>query len=102
MSRRETQRKKATVRFWKHHTGPMECFHCKCLVSREVSETSPNKATVDHLVAISLGGTHDLSNMVLACFPCNNKRSDLERIQAIQMQKINYRKPKIRLKYRFA
>jgi 5-methylcytosine-specific restriction endonuclease McrA len=35
--------------------------------------------TLEHIVPLSHGGTHDLSNLALACFECNNARaSDLE------------------------
>ena len=30
--------------------------------------------TADHLIARSLGGTNDLSNLVAACKPCNSSR----------------------------
>lgn len=32
-------------------------------------------ATVEHLVPVSEGGTNDLSNLRLACYPCNAKRA---------------------------
>lgn len=31
-------------------------------------------ATLEHLVPVSLGGTHDIENLRLACFQCNNAR----------------------------
>jgi 5-methylcytosine-specific restriction endonuclease McrA len=35
--------------------------------------------TLEHLVPLSLGGTHEPSNLALACFQCNNERgSSLE------------------------
>lgn len=34
------------------------------------------KPTIDHLVEVQNGGTDDLQNLVLACRPCNNYRSN--------------------------
>jgi len=35
--------------------------------------------TLEHLMPLSLGGTHELINLALACFECNNERgSNLE------------------------
>ena len=33
--------------------------------------------TLEHLKPVSLGGSHDLINLALACFECNNARGDL-------------------------
>jgi 5-methylcytosine-specific restriction endonuclease McrA len=30
--------------------------------------------TLEHVVPLNLGGTHDLINLALACFGCNNAR----------------------------
>jgi len=32
--------------------------------------------TLEHVVPLVHGGTHDLSNLALACFQCNNARAD--------------------------
>lgn len=56
------------------------CQHCALRASRaEVSKRgvlqffdSDGKVFhIDHLTPISLGGTHDLSNLVLSCASCN-------------------------------
>ena len=40
----------------------------------------PSQLTLDHLKPRSRGGSNKLENLRLACFPCNNRRSDsLER-----------------------
>jgi 5-methylcytosine-specific restriction endonuclease McrA len=40
----------------------------------------PNQLTLDHLKPRSRGGSNKLENLRLACFPCNNRRSNrLER-----------------------
>jgi 5-methylcytosine-specific restriction endonuclease McrA len=30
--------------------------------------------TVDHVVPLAIGGSHDLANLVPACQPCNSRR----------------------------
>lgn len=37
--------------------------------------------TVDHLVAVALGGRHAIGNLVLACFLCNRRKGTLLPIQ---------------------
>lgn len=32
--------------------------------------------TMEHIVPLSRGGTDDLDNLALACFPCNRRKSD--------------------------
>lgn len=43
---------------------------------------------VDHVVPKANGGTDDMDNLVAACQPCNNKKSDK------QLRRINYFNPK--------
>ena len=38
--------------------------------------TGPNHRTVDHRVPTSRGGTDGLSNLVFACFACNQRKKD--------------------------
>lgn len=35
---------------------------------------STNKLEIDHVVAFSRGGTHDIDNLQLLCKPCNRKK----------------------------
>ena len=44
------------------------CHYCGKYVSKR-------DATLEHVVPQSQGGTDDLSNLVMACFACNNKKS---------------------------
>lgn len=50
------------------------CYWC----GKEVKESGKRevKATVDHLVPVSKGGTHAEHNLVIACEPCNNLKAD--------------------------
>jgi hypothetical protein len=34
------------------------------------------KYTIDHVIPLVKGGAHDISNIVLACWPCNRKKRD--------------------------
>lgn len=52
----------------KIHSGT--CFYCKNELATETSE----HATTDHIEPVSLGGTNELSNLVVACKPCNAKK----------------------------
>lgn len=46
-----------------------------CLVA--LSFRHPNlRPTIDHVVPRSKGGTHCLTNKVLACFRCNSRKAD--------------------------
>ena len=42
---------------------------------------NPNANTVDHVLAIENGGTHDLWNLVTACIQCNGAKSDRDKIR---------------------
>ena len=44
------------------------CLYC----NQAFSETTP--ATIDHVIPLSRGGSHDASNIVAACKPCNSRK----------------------------
>lgn len=48
------------------------CYHCGKYLQLEQIKL-PNYATLEHLTPVMFGGTNELSNLVLACSPCNNK-----------------------------
>lgn len=48
------------------------CHYCDCLTFRKVN--GPALATKEHIVPRAFGGANDLSNYVMACSRCNNKR----------------------------
>lgn len=56
--------------------GKLFCHWCAREVFRQPGETRghPHTATIDHVIPRSRGGTNDLSNLVIACSPCNHKR----------------------------
>lgn len=47
--------------------------------------------TLDHVVALINGGTNDLSNLVLACYACNQKKGDAEYIEYIESEYLKER-----------
>lgn len=55
----------------------------RCQVPQRNGQPCPRPATqVDHIVAKSLGGTDELTNLRAACAPCNASRGDGTRDQA--------------------
>lgn len=67
------KRKQARERFWRRYKGPMVCAHCAVPVFRDVLPTALNKATVDHIKPLALGGSNHRSNLRLLCFKCNTQ-----------------------------
>ncbi len=47
------------------------CFYCATTMTHAT-------ATKDHIVPKSKGGSHDQSNLVAACLPCNAAKADLD------------------------
>lgn len=52
----------------KVHGG--KCFYCKEQLATDVCE----QVTIDHIESVAFGGNHQLSNLVVACKPCNSKK----------------------------
>lgn len=58
------------------------CFYCGSHVNLHTVETlntkwpDPLAATADHIVPRSSGGGNTADNLVLACYGCNNRRSN--------------------------
>lgn len=46
----------------------------KYLISIQPREMHLDNYSIDHVVPLALGGTNDLTNLVLACLPCNIKK----------------------------
>jgi 5-methylcytosine-specific restriction endonuclease McrA len=49
--------------------GP-QCFYCRCDFDGE------NRQTIEHRKSRSQGGTNAIENLVLACWPCNNRKGE--------------------------
>lgn len=52
------------------------CYYCGLTVEQK-EPPYPRAATLDHLKPIARGGTSRMSNLVLACFRCNNEKGDM-------------------------
>lgn len=57
-----------------------KCHWCGRVMVPGAHDHQPgNMRTIDHLVEIRNGGDNRLSNLVLACSRCNNRRDKLQR-----------------------
>jgi len=52
------------------------CQLCGQPVDRDACVPDPRAPTLDHVVALANGGTHEPSNVQLACFRCNCSKGD--------------------------
>jgi DNA-directed RNA polymerase subunit RPC12/RpoP len=52
------------------------CFYCgaRLLFGKKINECDPDRKTVDHVTARSIGGANKKHNKVLACFACNRRK----------------------------
>lgn len=57
----------------------------KCHYCRERFDEKENQPTIDHVVARSKGGENSIDNYVLACYPCNQRKGDMTKIEFLQM-----------------
>lgn len=51
------------------------CQICRKRVLRRKAVPHPRAPTIDHIIPLALGGTHEPSNCQLACFMCNCRKS---------------------------
>ena len=56
------------------------CFYCGCDV------TGLNAATLEHLVSVTHGGPDHISNLFLACSPCNRDAGHLSAPEKIRLR----------------
>lgn len=54
------------------------CFYCRCELTEET-------ATLEHVIPLARGGTNHLSNMVLACGPCNREAGHMTVREKLEM-----------------
>lgn len=59
---------------------PIPCFWCD-------SPLYYRDATVEHIVARSLGGDNSPANLVIACLPCNQTKAEIEAILAAERRR---------------
>ncbi len=72
----KNKRNKARKKFWKRYKGPMECVYCNNPVAKCMVDGDQFLATIDHVIPLAMGGSNEYNNMVLACFSCNQRRSN--------------------------
>lgn len=61
--------------------GRGKCFYCECVCSPRrpaAGYIDPRMGTIDHIIPRSRGGNNRLTNLVLACFECNNSRGNAD------------------------
>lgn len=56
------------------------CFFCNCLFD------TGTRPTLEHLLSIKHGGCNHLSNLVLACKPCNEAAGSLPIIEKVKLR----------------
>ncbi len=57
-------------RWWKKQK--LVCSYCNKIISRNLPNKHPDKATMEHIVPFSKGGTNDPKNLIPACYQCNS------------------------------
>lgn len=68
---------------WQRHFWPLYrkaralCHYCGGKVSRDVDESHPDRATLDHRIPRSRGGSNARANIVLACRGCNERKGNM-------------------------
>ena len=58
--------------------GP-ECFYC-------ASELAPHEMTKEHMLPVACGGNNHISNLVIACAPCNLEASHLSVSEKVKLR----------------
>lgn len=51
--------------------------------------------TIDHIVPLTLGGTNHLSNLVLACYACNQHKGELSYLEYLNSEYLRERRASI-------
>lgn len=65
---REKARRLKQSRWWQEKIKTGKCHHCG-------GQFEPHELTMDHLVPLARGGRSGKNNVVVACKPCNFKKS---------------------------
>ena len=74
MSALHQWKKKKFYKRWKKIFGDLRCIYCDKPCRRGGPETAHNKATIDHLTPMYLGGNSKKDNLVLSCYQCNQDK----------------------------
>ena len=68
------QKKKHPRQLYNQQEG--KCFYCGSQLGGFEPGVKGKKATIDHVYPKSKGGSDDISNKVLACQECNQRKGD--------------------------
>ena len=52
------------------------CQICHHPTNRDADPLHPSAPTIDHIVPLSRGGQHTMTNVQLACYSCNSRKQD--------------------------
>lgn len=63
--RQRKARRRRTIALFKARFGKLFCIYC----DKDLDEVT---ATIEHIVAMFRGGTHEQKNLTIACSKCNN------------------------------
>ena len=64
------------------------CCYCSTLVDFNAGPYAPDRATVEHVVPVSRGGTHTFDNTAIACRACNiSKRNSIFLVEWVARRK---------------
>lgn len=73
------------------------CAYCRCTMHLSKGKRKATRATLEHVVPKSRGGTKSLLNTVAVCYRCNNTRGDkpltdtqFRRVREILLSNIAY------------
>ncbi|WP_261949456.1 HNH endonuclease [Rhodococcus sp. T9N] len=53
-----------------------QCHICNTRVKRDMVVPHPLAPTIDHLIPLAAGGTHEPANVATAHFLCNSRKGD--------------------------
>lgn len=70
--------RKVRVSFLVERDGTRCTWCCREMINLPIDQKQDCSLhmTLEHVVPLAHGGTHDLLNLALACFQCNNARGD--------------------------
>lgn len=57
-----------------HEKQKGKCFWCKKDCTLFLGKNKKKQLTIDHIIPVCVGGSHEDGNLVGACFDCNSER----------------------------
>ena len=68
------------IELTRQQEGPLvTCPLCRGVLDLDLTGRTPRSVSVDHVVPLDQGGTHDLDNLALVHMGCNARRGSLHR-----------------------